>query len=139
MKTCFKCGQTKRSCEFYRHSKMGDGLLGKCMECTKRDVREHRRTHESVREYDRRRYRDNKERRLKGAENAARWKVQHPDGYRAHYLVGNAIRDGRLKREPCANCGTTKLVNAHHDDYSRPLDVHWLCATCHHRYHAAHR
>jgi hypothetical protein len=37
LKTCFKCGLQKTQNEFYKHPQMGDGLLGKCKECTKTD------------------------------------------------------------------------------------------------------
>ena len=40
---------------------------------------------------------------------------------------------GVLIPHPCEGCGTTN-VQAHHDDYSKPLDVRWLCLT----HHAAH-
>jgi hypothetical protein len=43
MKTCFRCGQTKSLYEFYRHPKMADGVLNKCIECTKRDNAENNR------------------------------------------------------------------------------------------------
>jgi hypothetical protein len=56
---------------------------------------------------------------------------------RVRIKVGDVIRDGKLKRCPCTICGTTKHVHAHHKDYSKPLDVTWLCARCHHRLHSA--
>lgn len=56
----------------------------------------------------------------------------HPDRYKARTAVGNALRDRRLFRQPCEACGGK--AQAHHDDYSKPLDVRWLCFR-HHREH----
>lgn len=55
----------------------------------------------------------------------------------AHAAVHSALKTGRLTRCPCEICGATNSVQAHHDDYSKPLDVMWLCVTHHrerHRY-----
>lgn len=41
-----------------------------------------------------------------------------------------AIRLGILVCRPCEVCGKTK-VEAHHDDYDKPLDVRWLCKDHH--------
>ncbi len=136
MKTCFKCNREKPLSEFYKHAETADGYLGKCKTCTKLDVRTHRRINGSVREYDRRRYHENPIRRHHTLVNAKKWQKNNPDGYRAHYLVSNAIRDGRLFKGLCEVCGTTENINAHHEDYSKPLGVIWLCATHHHRHHA---
>jgi hypothetical protein len=49
----------------------------------------------------------------------------------AHRLVGVAIREGKLKKQPCVICGE-RLVDGHHRDYGKPLEVLWLCRG-HHR------
>lgn len=63
---------------------------------------------------------------------------RYPEKRRAHSAVSNAIRDGRMKREPCEVCGDKKS-HAHHDDYSKPLDVRWLCQKHHTEHHRAIR
>jgi hypothetical protein len=40
-KVCFKCGIEKPLSDYYVHPRMGDGHLGKCKECTKKDSNEH--------------------------------------------------------------------------------------------------
>ena len=44
------------------------------------------------------------------------------------------IKRGKLVREPCKVCGT-ELVEAHHKDYAKPLDVVWLCRPHHLKTH----
>jgi hypothetical protein len=53
---------------------------------------------------------------------------------RARYRVTVAIRSGKLVREPCEKCGALKS-HAHHHDYSKPLEVQWLCSPCHGKEH----
>jgi len=45
-------------------------------------------------------------------------------------MIGNALRDGKVVKRPCEVCGDPKS-QGHHEDYSKPLDVVWLC-TVHH-------
>ena len=130
VKTCFKCGAEKPLTGFYRHSAMGDGYLGKCKECTKTDVSEnYRKNRDYYAEYERNRFK-RPERKCAALEYQRTRRKRHPLQYHAHYAVGNAIRDGRLIRQPCQVCGEEKS-QAHHHDYSKPLDVHWLCRKHH--------
>ncbi len=50
-------------------------------------------------------------------------------------LTRLAIKKGFLIRKPCEICNTEVDVQAHHDDYSRPLDVRWLCRKHHQEHH----
>ena len=135
MKTCFKCNETKPRSEFYRHRMMADGLLGKCKDCTKADVKDHRndpRYRGRVLAYDR--ARGNRQPK----EYVAMYRALNPDKYAAHTAVANAVRIGKLaKPTQCEKCGGDGLLHGHHDDYSKPLQVEWLCAACHRQHHAA--
>lgn len=53
---------------------------------------------------------------------------------KARKALNHAVAAGRVIREACCSCGNSK-AQAHHEDYSRPLDVVWLCARCHSRLH----
>jgi hypothetical protein len=52
--------------------------------------------------------------------------------YEARWLVNRAVAAGRLDRQPCEVCGLK--AEKHHDDYSKPLEIRWLCRR-HHRDH----
>lgn len=54
----------------------------------------------------------------------------------ARRAVSLAIRRGDLVRQPCEVCGNPR-VDGHHDDYSQPLKVRWLCRSHHQLHHAA--
>jgi hypothetical protein len=53
----------------------------------------------------------------------------------ARVMVHDRIKSGKLARQSCEVCGNAK-VDAHHDDYARPLDVRWLCRRHHREHHA---
>ncbi len=46
-----------------------------------------------------------------------------------------AIKFGVLVPQPCEVCSKTENIDAHHTDYSKPLDVRWLCKSCHIKHH----
>jgi hypothetical protein len=54
-------------------------------------------------------------------------KRPHDNCYRQ---VRSALEKGIIVKEPCLICGNPK-VEGHHKDYSKPLEVDWLC-TKHH-------
>lgn len=67
-----------------------------------------------------------------------RYQTEHDDRVSAHRKVNKALRTGDLVRpDVCNRCGQEARLDAHHEDYSRPLDVEWLCRTCHRRHHLA--
>lgn len=134
MKTCFKCGAVKPLSSFYKHKMMGDGHLGKCIECAKVDVRESYAEHREERSAHEARRAQDPARKAKRHEAERRHRHAHPDRSRARVAVGRAIANGSLVRAPCADCGDPK-VQAHHEDYSKPLDVVWLCFSCHRKRH----
>lgn len=134
-KTCFKCGEVKSLDDFYRHSKMADGHLGKCKECAKKDVKErYERDFEKISAYERDRF-QTEHRKAKTIEYQRTRRAKNPEKNRARAMVGYAIKAGHLARGPCESCGTTIKVQAHHDDYLKPLQVRWFCFKCH-REHA---
>ena len=134
-KKCFKCGAEKPLTSFYKHTRMADGHVNKCKECNKRDVRENRLAKLGYyREYDKMRWQNDQRRRQVQYERTRQWNEEHPEKYRAHYAVTNAVRDGRLKKEPCEVCGAA-FTHGHHDDYTKPLDVRWLCPSHHRQLH----
>lgn len=115
-KSCFKCKQEKDISEFYVHPQMADGHLGKCIECTKKDIRLNGKTDVTR---DRERKRNSLPERIKAITKRTA-------------VLNNALRDGRInKPSVCSDCGKQGKLHAHHEDYSKPLIVNWLCVSCH--------
>lgn len=120
---------------------MSAGISGKCKDCTKQDVRDnYQKNKPHYQAYDRARLHDPKRiqarvEHQKSNQDEFRaykrnWAKRNPDKRKAQTAVGNAIRDGRLIPKPCERCGTLK-TQGHHEDYSKPLEVLWLCTRCH--------
>jgi len=129
-----------------------------CAEC-RRKVREWRRRRlelrgeaelEKEREWKRRWRKDNLQ---QARESEAKWRANNKDKIRAktlrtqrdpvkmnaHSAVHYAVRVGNLVRpDACERCGVIpKRLEAHHHDYSKYLEVEWLCTPCHHNLHLA--
>lgn len=59
---------------------------------------------------------------------------RYPERIVARREAANAIKKGSIKKEPCCVCGYDRTV-AHHEDYSKPLDIIWFCRKHHIEYH----
>ena len=148
-KHCKACDRTLPLMDFY--GAVTGRISAKCKDCTRAKVRINRLVRlDYYREYDRGRAnrQDRVEARAKYQQTAegkqalararASYKQKNPAKRDAHVACGNAIRDGRLIRQPCEVCGSARS-QAHHDDYSKPLDVRWLCSKHHSEHHKVMR
>ena len=128
-KVCFACQMAKPLAEFYVHQMMADGHLNKCKACVKLYTNSRRREMpEHVRAIDN--ARKSSERRAYRVAKHREHNLNNPAKAIARNAVANALRDCRLFRKPCEKCANPKS-EAHHPDYSKPLDVMWLCRRCH--------
>ena len=131
--TCKKCLTTQPVANFYLTTK--GKVQGECKECTKaRAGRTRLKDYEkySAKWRESCRSPENRKRRL---EWGSRQRIDAPLKYTARTAVAYAIRTGRMMRKPCEFCGSLRS-QAHHDDYTRPFDVMWLCQAHHAGRHA---
>lgn len=149
MKQCKKCKEIKELNEFYKHPQMKDGHINICIKCKRKEQINIRNNNlEYYQNYDKNR--PNKEERNKlqkeyaatekGKEVKSRaiknYRENNPIKYKAHGAVNNAIRDGKLiKPKNCETCNIECKPHGHHDDYTKPLEVRWLCDKCHKKWH----
>lgn len=147
MIVCRLCGVEKLFDSFYKHPSSKTGYDSKCKECAKAMIKAAReRNPEHYRAFDKARanrpdrvlarkaYQKTEDGKKAVYRAHKAYQARAPERRAAHIIVGNAIRDKRLMPWPkCAipNCECEK-VEAHHSDYSRTLDVVWLCNK-HHR------
>ena len=134
MKECRTCREEFPLSLFYKHSRMADGHLNICKECTKSRIRAHSCGNPVV-----------------IARNRARAKLPHrieqgkryalsANGRKAKTAVGNAIRDGKIAPASACECNDCRKPAAvlHHHSYEPEhlLDVVPLCRSCHGIRHA---
>lgn len=57
---------------------------------------------------------------------------KNPIRFRCGEILHYAVRMGRIEKpDVCSRCTSTVFIEGHHKDYSKPLDVDWLCKKCH--------
>ncbi len=61
---------------------------------------------------------------------------RYPEKEACRDKLKKAVKSGKIQRPTiCTDCNETKPLFAHHEDYSKPLDVIWLCRPCHRKRH----
>lgn len=147
MKKCNQCGLEKDLTEFQIRRASKDGFTARCKKClsdydksrannpervkARVEYQKSEAYRESARKSSRKYARDNKEKRK---ESVDKYRDKNKKKYQCHGIVAYAIKCGNIKRMPCEICGKDK-THAHHDDYSKPLEVRWLCDKHHNEWH----
>jgi hypothetical protein len=74
---------------------------------------------------------------LAQAEIMKGWRKDNPEAVKGANTLNRAVQQGIIKRpDSCSACGRKTRVHAHHEDYTKPLEVVWLCCSCHRRIHS---
>lgn len=117
---CFVCGRMLSTGEMSRSG----GSYTYCKVCHAERMCKWRATNtDSYRESLRRSNRKHKEER--DAYKADK-RIMHPEIHRAHNTAQYHLKD----KQPCEVCGSLD-TQRHHDDYSKPLEVRWVCPLHH--------
>lgn len=159
LKCCYICLHEKPLTDFLNSSVRKDGKRGECRDCGRKVKRKKGKTPEQVRrnnarqretgytkKYRRespvyraaerarrsRKYHSNPEYRRKVREKLDAAKT--PEKSYARKMVSRALKAGKIAKSQCA-CGSLRNLQAHHGDYNKPLDVIWMCASCHAKHH----
>ena len=162
MKECTKCGITQERSEFYKQKGSKDGSASACKSCAKAynqtDARKNtarkykdsekgktanERYHTSDKAVQTRKdYWVSDEgkaamRKWRGTEAAReRRRAYSKVKSKAQARAYNALMCGEILRATCCeSCGSDGKLQAHHDDYARPLEVRHLCIPCHNLWH----
>ena len=135
-RVCKSCGLSKFMSDFYRQKDMKDGYLIVCKACSISARTLYSRTLKgrASKKKSMAKYRSTPG----GAElhriTNSKYSKNNRTKIEAHQAVKRAIYSGALKPEPCEVCGE-KVAHAHHDDYTKPLSVRWLCPFHHVQHH----
>lgn len=116
-KYCPTCKETKSITEYYKSKQTPDNLCGVCMLCH-RDASK--------------KYEKSEKGRITALRKAKRMHRKFPEKMRAREKLRYAVYSGKIARpEKCDNCSKSCIPDGHHEDYSEPYTVDWLCDPCH--------
>jgi hypothetical protein len=136
-KKCKSCKTTKLVTEFAPHPRGTHGVRAACRPC----VAVGNGSRKPPTPGQRARWRElNRKPAALQKQRAAvrRWQAENPAATQAMNKLNYAVRRGAVTRASCcqiAGCNATKQIVAHHHDYSKPLDVLWICRKHHRELH----
>ena len=124
-KACSKCGLEKHLYDFSIDCSMKSGRRSYCKRCQSLYSITHPHHNNPVvrKKYDEK-YQATDSYKAKHKVDSKRHRVKYPEKVRAR-LAGQVFR-----KQPCEICGAP-IAEAHHDDYSKPWEVRWLCKRHH--------
>ena len=146
-KHCSRCDTTKPFSEFHANKRSADGLSSRCKPCAIAATKAYRKANKQhYVAYDKARsqrpdrvaarkaYAKTEKGKLSKSLSMRKYVANHPDRHKATTIFSHQLRIGAIKPLPCQFCGSEK-TEGHHPDYSRPLDVVWLCIPHHKQVH----
>lgn len=164
MKTCKKCNQTKPFEEFKKDNRNREGAGSPCLECYRKYLESpeqklksalrvktwheknpgirrgdpkclesyrkyHEKNREKIKEYNKKYIQENREKIRDLAK-------RHPEKVKAREMLHTQVKLGKIiPYEFCQICNEKTKLQGHHTDYSKPLEVIWLCIPCHKKQH----
>lgn len=135
MKKCSECGHEKPLSEFNKLRKSKDGHQSICRACCSAYNKARYASDPERHKGNVRKYRENNPRKV--LETRLKTCAKSPSRTRANKVVEAALACGELENPGvCYGCGCVAgehRIEAHHHDYSKPLDIVWLCTPCHRR------
>lgn len=135
---CPKCNVFFARDGFYKNKQAPVGITSYCKKChmeVAAATRDKIKARQANREYARRARKADPEKFRKRARLASRRRVKGP-AYKAYRILNNAVAYGKIEKPlRCETCNKKHRLTAHHEDYSKPLEVEWLCYECHGRRH----
>lgn len=145
MKTCIACGETKPFEMYGKNSTYKEGFDHKCKSCRYELVKKYRATargrasaRATVRNYHqsprgrlaKKRYELTEKGREKRRTHAIAHRIANPEKKLARDRALAAVRAGKITKQNCVICDCDQSFG-HHEDYSKPLDLTWLCRKHH--------
>lgn len=127
---CYICKNTFPLSDIINNKRGAFGKGYKCKNCTRLEYRKRRMNNiETHKRKDRNYYLRNRDKILK---KRKKYNRENKNKTSARAKVMYAVYSGKLRRpNKCSNCNIRCLPDAHHKDYSKPLEVIWLCRRCH--------